>query len=140
MKQPLDSRRSCSNCSRIGLRSALESSGGDASFFAAGGLGLAVLPAKRRIGVAAPFVRCFENQLRHTHRMTFLVDGDKDQVGAGHMAMHVGSRVLSPDFYAHFHGTCEGSVDAGLESDQVAEVDGLDEIDMVHGGGDDVGA
>ena len=54
--------------------------------------------------------------------------------------MRAGLRVFRPDFDADFHGSGKGAVDAGLEGEQVAEVHRLDEVDVVHGGGDDVGA
>ena len=80
-------------------------------------------------------------QLGNLLPVAILVDGDEDQVGAGHMehAMPV-CGVFSPHLYADFHGSGEGAIDAGLEGEQVAEMHRLDEVDVIHGRGDDVGA
>ena len=49
-------------------------------------------------------------------------------------------RVFHPDLDADFHGSFEGAIDGGFEDEQVADVDGRNEVDVFHGGGDDVGA
>ena len=48
-------------------------------------LGLAMLAAAQRIGVAARLVGRLRLQLRNLQRVGRSVDGYKDQVGAGHM-------------------------------------------------------
>ena len=49
-------------------------------------------------------------------------------------------RFFDPDFYADFNRRVEGAIDAGLENEQIADVYGLDEVDVIHGRGDNVGA
>ena len=53
--------------------------------------------------------------------------------------MHTSLGIFNPDFYADFHRGSERAVDAGLEDEQIADVYGLDEVDVVHRGGDHVG-
>ena len=99
-----------------------------------------MLAAAQCIGIAAHLVGRLRNQLRNLLPPAVLVDGHKDEVGAGHVKRRSGLRVFSPHLDAHFHRSGEGAVDAGLEGEQIAEVHRLDEVDVVHGRGDDVGA
>ena len=69
-----------------------------------------------------------------------LVDGDEDEIGAGDVEMRSGLRIFDPDLDADFERGVEGAIDAGLENEQIADVHGLDEVDVIHGRGDDVGA
>ncbi len=50
------------------------------------------------------------------------------------------ANVFDHGFDADFHGGAEGAVDAGLEDEEIADADGGDEIEVIHGGGDDEGA
>ena len=47
---------------------------------------------------------------------------------------------LDPYLDADFERCVEGAIDAGFENEQIADMDGLDEVDVIHGGGDDMGA
>jgi hypothetical protein len=48
--------------------------------------------------------------------------------------------VFDHGFDADLHGGTEGAVDAGFEDQEVADFDGGDEVEVVHGGGDGEGA
>ena len=56
------------------------------------------------------------------------------------MPQHTGLRVFRPHLHAHLHGGVKRPVDAGFESDQIAQMHRLDEVDVVHGRGHDKGA
>ena len=99
-----------------------------------------MLATEKSVVIAADFVWCFRLNGRYFLATTVLIDGDEDEIGAGDVKMRAGLRILDPDFNAHFEGSIESAVDTRFEDEQVADVYGLYEIDMVHGRGDDVGA
>ena len=107
---------------------------------AAGGLGLAMLAAQQRIGVVALLLGRLRDHLGHAHPPPLLVDGHKDQEGTGHVQNLARLSVFRPHLHAHLHRGGKCAVDAGLERDQVAQVHRLDEVDVVHRGGHNVGA
>jgi hypothetical protein len=99
-----------------------------------------MLPAEKGVVEAAGLVGRFGLNGGHLLAATVLIDGDKNEVGAGDVKMGAGLRILDPDLNAYFKRCIESTVDTGLEYEQVADVDGLDEVDVIHGRGDDVGA
>src|SRR6202034_3853469 len=68
------------------------------------------------------------------------IDGDEGEIGGGDVVVDTGDGVFDPGFNADFHRGFEGAVDGGFEDDEVADMDGGDEVDVFHGGGDDVAA
>ncbi len=96
--------------------------------------------ATERIVVAADLIGCFGLHLGQLLTSAMLVYGDEDKIGARDVQMCPGLRVLDPDFDPNLERGIEGAIDAGLENKQIADVHGLDEVDVVHGRGDDVGA
>ena len=99
-----------------------------------------MLAAKKGVIEAADFVRGFGLNGGYLLTATVLVDGDEDEISAGDVKMGAGLRIFNPDFNAYFKRCVESTVDTGFEDDQVAYVNGLDEVDVIHGRGDDVGA
>jgi hypothetical protein len=114
----------------------------------AGGLGgvaavvfeLAVFTATAGVFVAADFVFGLGVEFGDGDASTLGIDGDEGEVGRGDVAVGSGDGVFDPDFHADLHRSVEGAVHHGFQDEQVAHVDGGDEVDVVHGGGDDVGA
>jgi hypothetical protein len=130
-------RRCSGGCGGVGVGL------GDGSgffFFAAGGFCFAVFAAAECVGVAAQLVWGFGLESGNFLAVAIFVDGDENQVGAGYVEEGAGLGVLDPDLDADLDGGVEGAVDAGLEDEEVADVDGAYEVDVVHGGGNDVGA
>ena len=99
-----------------------------------------MLPAKKRIVITADFVGCFGFCLRNCLTSAVLVDRNEDEIGAGNVEMRAGLRILDPNLDADFDGCIEGTIDAGLENEQIADVNGLNEVDVIHGCGDNMGA
>ena len=50
------------------------------------------------------------------------------------------AHIFDHRFDADLHGGVERAVDAGLEDEEIANADGGDEIEVIHGSGDDKGA
>src|ERR1700722_1236307 len=99
-----------------------------------------MLAAKKRIVVAADLIRRFRLYLGQLLPATVFVDGNEDEIGAGDVQVCPGLRIFDPDFDANFERRIEGAIDAGLENEQIADVNRLNEVDVIHGGGDHVGA
>src|SRR3569833_4226184 len=102
---------------------------------AAGGFRFAMFSAKQGIVEAANFVRCLGLYARNLLPPAVFVDRDEDEVGAGNVEVRAGLRIFDPDLYADFKRGVEGAIDAGFEDEQIADVYGLDEVDMIHGRG-----
>ncbi len=66
-----------------------------------------------------------------------MIDGDERQVGGGDMTQLLLADIFDHRFDADFHRGAEGAVDAGFEDEEIADVDGGDEVEVIHGGGDD---
>ena len=96
--------------------------------------------AAKRIVVAADFVGRFGLHLGQLLPAAVFVDGNEDEVGAGDVQMRPGLRIFDPDLDADLERRVEGAIDARFENEQIADVDRLDEVDVIHGRGDDVGA
>ena len=101
---------------------------------------IAVLAAKKCVCVATDFVGCIRLHLGQLLPPAMFVDGDEDEVSAGYVQMRACLRILDPDFDADLHRGVEGAVHPRLQDQQIANVDGCDEVDVVHRGSDDVGA
>jgi hypothetical protein len=97
-----------------------------------------MLATKLGIVVTTEFVGGFGLDRWDLLPATVLVDSDEDEVSAGHMEVRSGLRIFDPDFNAHFKRCIESTVDAGLEDEQIADVHGLDEVDVIHGRGDNM--
>src|SRR6202034_1747628 len=97
-------------------------------------------PAARGAVMAAHFVRGLGERIRDADALALVVNGDKDEIGAGYVDDGAGAGVLSPHLDSHLHGRRKSTIDAGAQRKQVAEMDGADEVDVVHGRSDDVGA
>jgi hypothetical protein len=111
-----------------------------AEFFLAQDLRRAHLAAAACIIVAALLVFGFGDDLGDFDAMTRRVDGDEGKVGGRDVAKSLLANIFDHGLDADFHGGAEGAVDAGLEDEEVADTDGGDEVEVIHGGGDDEGA
>ena len=111
-----------------------------AEFFFALGFAGAHLAAAAGIFVAADLVFGFGDDLRDLDALAAGVDSDEGEIGGGDVAKRLLTHVFNHSFDADFHGGAEGPVDAGLEDEEIADVDGCDEIEVIHGGSDDKGA
>jgi hypothetical protein len=109
---------------------------GSAECFPSEDFGGAHLAAAARIFVAADLVLGFGDDLRDFNGAARGVDGNKGEVCGGDVAKFLFANVLDHGLYADFHGGAEGAVDAGFEDEQVADLDGGYEVEVVHGGGD----
>jgi len=101
---------------------------------------LAVFTAAASVIVAAGFFFGFGFEFGDGNFAALRVNSDEGEVGRGDVVVSAGDGVFDPDFDADFHGRGEGAVEGRFEDEQVADVDGRDEVDVVHRGGDDVGA
>ena len=99
-----------------------------------------MLAAKKRIVIAARLVRGLRLHLRNFLAAAMFIDGDEDQVSAGYVQMRSGLWIFHPDFDTDLERRIEGAIDAGLEDEQIANVNRLNKVDVIHGGGDNVGA
>ena len=90
--------------------------------------------------VAAFLVFRFRNDTGDGDGPSLAVDGDVGEVGGGDMPGGPAGGVLDHGTDTDLHAGAEGSVDAGLEDQQVANVNGSDEVEVVHGCRDDDGA
>ena len=99
-----------------------------------------MLAAEECVVVPAHLVGCFGLDDGNFLPASVRVDGDKNEIGAGDVEVRSGLRVFDPHLNTYFDRCVEGAVDAGLENEQVADVHMLDEVDMIHGRGDDVSA
>lgn len=113
---------------------------GGAEFFLAQDFGGAHLATAAGIFVAAGLVRGFCDDLRDFDAVTSCVDGDEGEVRRGDVTQPLLTNVFHHGLDADFHGGAEGSIDAGLEDEQIANLDGGYEVEVVHGGGNDKGA
>ena len=66
------------------------------------------------------------------------VDGDEGEVGRTYMATFTGDVALNPHLYAGLHGGVEGAVDGRAEDDEVADMNGNEEVEVIDRSGDDV--
>ena len=99
-----------------------------------------MLATKKRIVIATRFVGGFRLCLGYALAAAVFVDRNEDKVRAGDVEVRSGLRILYPDFHTDLKGRVEGAIDAGLEDEQIADVHGLNEIDVIHRSRDDVGA
>ena len=111
-----------------------------AEFFLALGFSGAHLAAAAGIFVAADLVFGFGDDLRNFDAVAGGVDRDEGEVGGGDVAEFLLADVFDHGLDADFHGGLEGAVDAGLEDEEIADLDGGDEVEVIHGGGDGEGA
>lgn len=96
--------------------------------------------AEHGVVVTAEFVWGFGLDNWNLLTASVLIDGDEDEVGAGDVEVGPGLRVFDPDLNTNFNRCVESAVNAGLEDEEIADVHGLDEINVIHGRGDDVSA
>ena len=64
---------------------------------------------------------------------------DKSEIGLRDLLAGVGNVIFDRDSDADLHRGLECAVDRRLQHDHVSDVDGHEEIDVIHGGRDDVG-
>lgn len=86
--------------------------------------------------IAANLVFGFGDDLRDFDAVAVFVDGDEGEVGGGDVAKLLQANIFDHGLDADFHGGVVGTVDAGLEDEQVADLDGGYEVEVIHGGGD----
>src|SRR5688572_19377054 len=79
----------------------------------------------------------FEVQRRDGHRAALVVERDIDEVGGVGVGGLAGAQVLRGDNDTGFHGGAADEGKVGLEGDQIAKVNRLEEEHLVHGDGDD---
>ena len=111
-----------------------------AEFFFALSFSGAHLAAAACIFVAADLVFGFRDDLGDLDAAAIVVYGDEGEVGGGDVAELLLADVFDHGLDADLHGGVEGAVDAGLEDEEIANADGGDEIEVIHGSGDDKGA
>jgi len=99
-----------------------------------------MLATEKGIVVTADFVGRLRLNGGYLLATAVLIDGDEDEISAGDVKVRAGLGILDPDLNAYFKRRVKSAVDTGLEDQQVADVHGLDKVDMVHGRGDYVGA
>ncbi len=108
---------------------------GGAVFPGAGHLIRAHLPASESGVVTADLVVRLRDDLRNFDVVSCLIDGDEGEVGRGDVAKGLGANIFHHGFDPDLHGGAEGAIDTGFEDQQVANVDGSDEVDVIHRGG-----
>ena len=81
-----------------------------------------------------------ENQSRNRNPLLVGVDGDEGQVGDARQPPHAGQDLLREDLDLDFERRAPGGGDARLEDDQVADLDRVEELQAVDGGGDEQAA
>jgi hypothetical protein len=111
-----------------------------AEFFLAGGFTGAHVAAAAGVFVAAKLVVGLGDDLGDLHAFAAVVHGDEGEVGGADVAQGLCVYVFDHGLHADLHGGVEGAVDAGLEDEDVADLDGSDEVEVVHGDGDGDGA
>ena len=111
-----------------------------AKFFSALGLAGTHLAAAAGIFVATNLVLGFGENLRDLDTLTVGINGDEGEVGRGDMAKLLLADVFDHGLDADFHGGAKGAIDAGLEDEQVANLDRSDKVKVIHGRGDGEGA
>ena len=109
-------------------------------FFLAQNFRGAHFTASAGVFVAASLVVSFRDDLGDFDAMTRCINGDEGEVGGGDMAQSLLANVFDHCLDADLHRGTEGTVDAGFEDEKVTDTDGGDEIEVIHGGGDDEGA
>jgi hypothetical protein len=97
----------------------------------------AVFAAFAGLGEAAVVLWGFGDDGRDGDAIAAGVDGDEGQIGGGSVADGAAFEVLHIDLDADFHGRAEDAIDAGLENDEIADVDGQQERHVINGRGDD---
>src|SRR3569833_1467912 len=91
-----------------------------------------MLAAKHRVVIPSHLIGSLRLHRWNLLPSTVLIYSYEHQVSACDMEVRSGLGILNPDFHTDFEGCIEGAIDAGLQNEQIAYVDGLDEIDMVH--------
>src|SRR3954469_15246609 len=102
--------------------------------------GLTVVAATERIGVTLLLFFTLRDDRWHVELSPMLVYGDEGEISAGDVAGRGGHVVLDIDLHADLHRGRKGAIDGRLQDQQVTNVDRRKEIDVVHGGGNDVTA
>jgi len=82
----------------------------------------------------------FGNNLGHFDTVAGCVDRDEGKVRGGDMAKSLLANVFHHGLDADFHRGTKGSIDAGLEDEEIADANRGDEVEVIHGGRDDEGA
>jgi len=72
--------------------------------------------------------------------MPFRIDGDIGEICAGGVLALAGEHVFGKYFYADLERSVKRTVDAGFEHDQLADENGIAEVEMIHRGGDHMAA
>ena len=111
-----------------------------AEFFFALSFAGAHFAAAAGIFVAADLMFGFGDDLGDFDAVAGGVDGDEGEVGGGDVAELLRANVFDHGFDADLHGGAEGAVDAGLENEEIADVDGGYEVEVIHGSRNDEGA
>jgi hypothetical protein len=75
----------------------------------------------------------FRQESWNLSRMPSIVDRDEREIARIRVAAHTRNQVLRLDADADFHRCAADVVDARLEHDEVAQVDGLAKVDAVDG-------
>lgn len=105
-------------------------------FFFASHFSGAHLAASAGVFKASLLVIGFRDDLGNVDALTGVIDCYEGQIGRGDMPQGVGADVFHHALHPDFHGGVEGAIDAGLENENVSDLDRGDEVEMVHGSGD----
>jgi hypothetical protein len=95
-----------------------------------------ILAAAYRPLKATLLVFTFRNYGRDVTVPAMAIDGNKGQVSGADMTPFASDVAFHPDLYTGFHRGIEGAVDRGTKDNEVANVDGHEEIEMVDGSSD----
>src|SRR4029077_908295 len=88
--------------------------------------------------VATPLLVSFWNDGWYLQMASRSVNGDKCQIGRADVLTTVEQIVLYPNFYSDLHGRVEHAIDGGTQDNQVTDVHGNPEVQMVDGGSNHV--
>src|SRR5690348_15341525 len=94
--------------------------------------------AKQGIVITANFIRGFWLDYRNFLASPVLVDCHKYKIRTCNVEMRPGLRIFNPNLYTDFQRSVEGTVHARLQNQQIADMDGLNKVDVIHGGGNDM--
>src|SRR3989304_1376298 len=94
--------------------------------------GAALLAADSGLAVAAPLLGGLGNHRPHALRLPALVQRHEGDVGRAGVAALAGEDVLRKNLHAHFHRSVEDAVHRRLQHNQLAHLDGVAEVEVIH--------